>query len=144
MQAGLETGEAKPMARRTKPVKISPLEHEVLKIVWAKGEVRADDIQRQLLPRRKLKDSTVRTLLRRLKAKGVLEHRVEGRTFIWSAPVEKQHLAVNAVRQVIDQFCSGSAGTLLMEMANDDIISADELRELAKKIQMARKGKREK
>jgi BlaI family penicillinase repressor len=81
-----------------------------------------------------LKDSTVRTILRRLEEKGYVEHEVEGRTYIYRPRVESQHVATDAVRGIIDRFCGGSVEDLLVGMVDDKILTPDKLKQLAVKI----------
>jgi len=45
-----------------------------------------------------LKDSTIRTVLRRLEEKGYLTHELDGRTFIYKRPMRGQNVAVTRVR----------------------------------------------
>ena len=131
------------MAKRKGPVAHpSPLEDAVMQVVWEHGQVSAEEVRQALAETHKLKDSTVRTLLRRLEAKGMLEHQVEGRTYIYHTPIEPQHIAVDAVRNIVDRFCSGSVSSLLLGMANDRLVSADELRKLADQIEKAKAVKR--
>ena len=63
------------------PAELGELERDVLLIVWRNGSVTADQV-RELLDR-PLKDSTVRTVLRRLEEKGYLAHSVDDRTFVY-------------------------------------------------------------
>ena len=56
------------MARRDK-LRLSPLESKVMNVVWTSGVVTADDVRAALARSRPLKDSTVRTLLRRLEVR---------------------------------------------------------------------------
>src|SRR5688572_14478258 len=123
-------------ARDDKP-RLSALESVVMHVIWAKGRVTADDV-RQALPRRQdLKDSTVRTILRRLEEKGYVEHDVEGRTYVYRPRVEPQSIATQQVRGIIDRFCRGSVENLLVGMIDDDLLTADKLRELAERIEEA-------
>ena len=62
---------------------LSPLEHEVMAIVWQRQEATAEEIVVAL--RRPLKNATVRTLLRRLESKGYVRHSAEGRAFVYAA-----------------------------------------------------------
>ena len=59
------------------------LEREVLNLVWKLGPSSADAVQKLL--GKPLKESTVRTVLRRLEAKGYLNHTLDNRTFIYKA-----------------------------------------------------------
>ena len=81
-----------------------------------------------------MKDATVRTILRRLEQKGYVTHRVDGRTYIYSGAERPQNVAVSAVRQIIDRFCSGSVEQLLVGMVDQEVVSRRELESLAKKI----------
>ncbi len=58
---------------------LGELEHEVMQLVWSKGPITAENVREHL--KRPLKESTVRTVLRRLEDKGFVTHTVEGRTF---------------------------------------------------------------
>lgn len=122
--------------KRDKP-RLSALENAVMQVVWSKARVTADDV-RQALPRRQdLKDSTVRTILRRLEEKGYVEHDVEGRTYVYRPRVEPHNVATQQVRGIIDRFCRGSVENLLVGMVDDNLITPDALRELAERIDEA-------
>ena len=116
-------------------IALSPLESDVMQVVWERGSARADEIRLELESTHDLKDSTVRTLLRRLEKKGVLEHTVEGRAFVYRPKVQADSFAAKAVRGIADRFCRGSIASLLLGMAGDELVSADELRALADKIE---------
>ncbi len=116
---------------------LSPLEDAVMKIVWADHPVTADAIRLKLQSDRELKDSTVRTLLRRLEEKGFVEHDVEGRTYVYRAKKEQTNVATNAVRGIVDRFCSGSVENLLIGLVDDKLISPAKLKELASRIAAA-------
>jgi len=124
------------MAKRNRH-RLSPLESKVMHVVWTTGVVTADDVRGALARTRPLKDSTVRTLLRRLEDKGFVEHTVEGRTFHYSAKVAPQNVASSAVRGIIDRFCAGSVENLLVGMVDSELVSAETLKGLAEKIAKA-------
>src|SRR3954454_23074817 len=121
--------------RKTKSRKaLSELEHTVMQAVWREGPVTADRVREALLPAKAIKDSTVRTILRRLEEKGYLQHRVEGRTFIYRESEAPLNVAMRAVRQVIDRFCGGSVEELLVGMVENEVVDPDELKRLADRI----------
>jgi BlaI family penicillinase repressor len=123
---------------KTQKHRLSPLEDRVMKIIWDRGSATAEDVRQTLSTKSApVKDSTVRTILRRLEAKGFTEHRVEGRTFIYSPTVESQSVATDAVRGIIERFCDGSVEDLLVGMVNDNVVTADKLKELAQRIAKA-------
>jgi BlaI family transcriptional regulator, penicillinase repressor len=113
---------------------LSELEHQILEIIWSLGPSTSDQIRNALAAKRPLKDSTVRTILRRLQEKGYVRHKVEGRTFIYIGVEQPRNLAVRAVRQIIDRFCEGSVEELLVGMVEDEVLDLDDLQQLARKL----------
>ena len=121
---------------------LSPLENETMNVLWTLGRATADDVRQALGKTREFKESTVRTLLRRLEAKGYAEHDVEARTYVYRPKVEQKDVATQAIRGIIERFCAGSVESLLAGMVDGDLITPTRLRELADKIAEAERGRR--
>ena len=81
-----------------------------------------------------MKESTIRTVLRRLEQKGYVTHEVDGRTFIYRAAELRQNVAVRAVKNIIDRFCGGSAEELVIGMVDHRVLDRKQLERLAQKI----------
>lgn len=113
---------------------LTTLQQAILDALWTQGEATAEDVRAALLTRHPLKDSSVRTMLRRLEARGYVKHRLDGKVFIYEAAVRPRRLAARAVRQIIDRFCSGSVEQFLLGMVDEDVLSADAIHRLAKKV----------
>jgi BlaI family penicillinase repressor len=120
-------------AKENKP-RLSALENAVMQVVWSRSRATAEDVRGLLARRHDLKDSTIRTILRRLEEKGYVEHDVEGRTYVYRPRVEPHNVAAQQVRGIIDRFCRGSVENLLVGMVDDNLITPDKLRDLADKI----------
>ncbi|MEW5983743.1 MAG: BlaI/MecI/CopY family transcriptional regulator [Acidobacteriota bacterium] len=116
---------------------LTDLQQAILDIVWSKGSVTADQVREALQPSRRLKDSTVRTLLRRLEARGLLNHRVDGRMFVYRASVHRRRLAARTVRQIIDRFWAGSTEQFLLGMVDEKVVSLAELERLTRRVTKA-------
>ena len=87
-----------------------------------------------------MKDSTIRTVLRRLEEKGYLAHEIEGRTFIYKPCDQRQNVAVRAVKNIIDRFCGGSAEALVLGMVDNAVLDRKQLERLARKIAEGKSG----
>jgi BlaI family penicillinase repressor len=122
---------------------LSPLENETMNVLWSLGKATADDVRQAFGKARDFKESTVRTLLRRLEEKCYVEHEVDGRTYVYRPKVDKQDVAAQAVRGIVDRFCQGSVESLLVGMVNDDLITPGKLQQLADKIAEAERGRRQ-
>lgn len=130
------------MARNIEPVhdpaELGELERELLSIIWRLGTVTAEQAREELA--RPLKDSTVRTVLRRLEEKGYLAHSVENRTFLYRPAESRQHVAARATKRIVDWFCEGSVEALLVGMVDQKVLDRSELERLAKRIAEAQKN----
>jgi BlaI family transcriptional regulator, penicillinase repressor len=102
--------------------------------IWAHGPSTAEACRESLAATRPMKDSTVRTVLRRLEEKGYLTHDLEGRTFVYRAADARENVAVRAVKNIIDRFCGGSAEQLLLGMVDHEVLDRKQLERLARKV----------
>ncbi len=110
------------------------VEQSVMDHIWSHGPSTAESCREALAASRPMKDSTIRTVLRRLEEKGYLMHEVEGRTFIYKAADGRQNVAVRAVRNIIDRFCGGSAEELVLGMVDNEVLDHKQLERLARRI----------
>lgn len=120
------------------PAELGELERGILSIVWRIGAVTAEQVREGL--DRPLKDSTVRTVLRRLEEKGYLAHTVEDRTFVYQPAESRQRVAGRAVKRIVDWFCEGSVESLLVGMVDSKVLDRVELQRLAERIAAAQKS----
>lgn len=110
-----------------------------MRYLWSTGPVSSEQVREGLAGEHPMKEATVRTVLRRLEEKGYVAHEVQGRTFIYRGLERPEHVAVQAIRQLLDRFCGGSMEQLLVGMVDQKMISPQELNALAKKIAQRRK-----
>jgi BlaI family transcriptional regulator, penicillinase repressor len=114
------------------PPDLGDLEREVMQLVWAGGAVTAESVREQLA--RRLKESTVRTVLRRLEEKGYVSHTVEGRTYVYQATEARGRVAARAVQGIVDWFCNGSVEEVLVGMVDNAMLDRKRLRMLTDRI----------
>lgn len=121
---------------------LSDLEHKVMEIVWERVSATAEEVRSDLAERHPMKESTARTILKRLEEKGYVKHRVDGRTNVYTGLDAPQNVAARAVRNIIERFCGGSVEQLLVGMVANDVVDEQELQRLAQRI-AKRKNKEE-
>jgi predicted transcriptional regulator len=85
-----------------------------------------------------LKDSSVRTLLRRLEGRGLVTHHVEGKVFMYRASVPPRNVAARAVKQLIERFWAGSAEQFLVGLVDERVLTRAEIRQLAGRLKPKR------
>jgi BlaI family transcriptional regulator, penicillinase repressor len=120
---------------------LGDLEREVMQLVWAHGPVTAEAVREKLS--RPLKESTVRTVLRRLEEKRYTTHTVDGRTYVYHAAEDRGRVAAKAVQRIVDWFCNGSVEEVLVGMVDRSMLDQKQLRALADQVARAKaKGRK--
>jgi BlaI family penicillinase repressor len=120
--------------RNVKTHPLTVLQQAIIDFLWTAGPATGDQVREALLPKHPLKDSSVRTLLRRLEAQGHLSHKVSGQTYVYEAKAPSHSVAARTVRQLIDRFWAGSAEQFVVGMVHENVLSAEQLARLAKSV----------
>ncbi len=119
---------------------LGDLEREVMQLTWAKRRLTAETVREKL--GRRLKETTVRTVLRQLEEKGYVNHDVDGRTYVYQARHPRRKVAAKAVQRIVDSFCNGSVEEVLVGMVDTAMLDRRQLRALADQVAKAKRGKR--
>ena len=83
---------------------------------------------------RKLKDPTIRTVLRRLEDKGYVTHSVVSGTFIYRAVDSADSAAASAMQGIVERFCGGSIERALLGLVDAGLLDAEQLSVIASKL----------
>lgn len=117
---------------------LSELERDVMQLVWAQATITAEEVRTKL--DRDLKDSTIRTILRRLEEKGYVDHEVDGRTYRYRAAHAREHVAARAVHRIVHWLGNGSVEDVLVGMVDAKLVDRKELLRIAEKLANAKKA----
>ena len=63
--------------------KLGDLQLAIMRVLWERGEAAASEVHKALLEERGLAVTTVKTMLRKLEEYGCVDHRANGRQFIY-------------------------------------------------------------
>ena len=118
---------------------LTDLENEVMRVVWDSEPCSVEAVYEVVSRNRDLKETTIRTLLRRLEQKGYLQHDSEGRAYVYRATERPRSLAARAVRQIIDRFCQGSVEELVSGMVDAKMLSKSEMSRLEEFVRSQKK-----
>jgi predicted transcriptional regulator len=123
---------------------LTDLENEIMQAVWDAGPCNVEAVHQTVARNRRIKETSVRTLLRRLEQKGYLTHHEEGRAYVYRAAggaTDARSLAAHAVRQIIDRFCRGSVEELVSGMVDAKVLSKGEMDRLEEFVRARKQGK---
>ncbi len=92
---------------------LTPLQLDLMRVLWARGEASAGEVHAALAKDRGLAPTTVATLLRRLERRGLVAHRSVGRQFVYRARVEEAAARDAMVDELKQRLFDGDAGRLV-------------------------------
>ena len=116
---------------------LTEAELRLMKILWRRGESAVNDLVAGLPEGEALAYNSVLTTIRILEQKGYVEHRQEGRAFIYRASVAEHEASRSEVRHVLGRFFGNSRERLLLSLLGDEDISPEELDRLKEAIRIA-------
>lgn len=120
------------MTAKKQSRKLSPANLEIMKVVWEKGDVTINDVVEAINTRRKnkIRRTTVQVQMKRLEDYGWLKHTEMGRTYVYSAVVEKQKTRRDILEDIKNRVFGGSRAELVKCLMEDADVSPEEINEL--------------
>ena len=109
---------------------LTEAELRLMKILWRRGESAVNDLVTAIPDGEALAYNSVLTTIRILEQKGYVEHRQEGRAFVYRACVAEREASRSEVRHVLSRFFGNSRERLLLSLLGDEEISPEELERL--------------
>jgi len=119
------------MADRIGAERISEAELAVMEVLWSAGvALTATDVAQRIETGRDWSDRTVKTMLARLLAKGVLAHEEDGRRYLYRPTVARERYVAGESRRLVDRLFGGRAAPMVAHLAQGDGLSQDDIAEL--------------
>lgn len=117
-------------------------ELEILKILWDLGEASVRSVYEEMSRTEPIVQNTVQAFLRIMEEKGLVTHRVEGRTFIYSAKLQREKANRLLVSRLLQRVFDGAIDQLVQSAITAQDPSEEELKQLEALIKQAKKNKR--
>jgi BlaI family penicillinase repressor len=121
------------MAR--KPARISDAEQQLLQLLWDESPLGAVELAARAPADRDWSLTTVKTMLSRLVAKGVLGAEPDGRRFLYRPLIARETVAGGQAGRLIDRLFGGRVSPLVAQLAEEGQLSKDDLEELEALVQ---------
>lgn len=119
-------------------MKISPAEGVVMEALWREAPQGSEELGATVGPANGWGEATVRTLLRRLVAKGAVRAEGQGRRFLYSPAIRRDDYVTAESRGLIDRLFGGNLVNLVHHFGEREAFSPEEqeaLKALVKKIE---------
>lgn len=122
------------MARKQARREFTPLELEIMNVLWANAPATVAEVQEKLAREPKLAYTTVQTMLNVLERKGKVKRALKGRAYRYAPAVSRQRAVKAALREFTDRLFGGSAESLVMSMVENRQITPEKLAKLSQLV----------
>ena len=109
---------------------LTEAELRIMRILWAQGESLVSDLVTAMPSSAPLAYNSVLTTVRILEQKGYVEHRQEGRAFLYIPCVAEHDASRSEVRHVMHRFFGNSREQLMLSLLGEGEITPEELQRL--------------
>jgi BlaI family transcriptional regulator, penicillinase repressor len=132
------------MGGKGKQQQLTPLELQIMNVLWDYGPANVQSVQEKLAGSPKLAYTTVQTMLNVLHRKGRVRRRLRGRAYDYAPVLTREKAASSAIGDMIDRLFGGSIDGLLLSLVRNRQLDPKKIRELGGLIEERERGKEEK
>jgi BlaI family transcriptional regulator, penicillinase repressor len=128
------------MAPRKQSDRLTPLETEIMNVLWEISPATVQTVRQRL--ERELAYTTVQTMLNVLVRKKKAKRTLKGHSYYYRPAVSRRQVARSAVKDLIDRLFGGSAESLVMSLVESRHLTPEKLTRLHRmlKAKEARDG----
>lgn len=110
--------------------RLGPLQLQILKVLWKEGEATVAQVHQALQKVRSFAYTTIATMLRKMEKRGLVQHRLDGRIFIYRAVVAEKMVNRSLASDLLDRVFGGSLSALVNHLLTSREVSRDEISRL--------------
>lgn len=108
--------------------RITDAELDVMEALWeASMPLTAADVSERIDASRGWSLATVKTMLSRLAAKGVISHREDGRRFLYSPAIQREAYVGSESRRFVERLFGGRLSPLVARLAEEDGLDDEDI-----------------
>jgi BlaI family transcriptional regulator, penicillinase repressor len=115
---------------QTKVHRLGDLQLKIMKALWVRGEATVAEVHQIIARNRDLAYTTIATMLRKMEGRGLVKHRVEGRSFVYRPAVAADAVTRSMADHLLDRLFEGSMADLVGHLLSHREVSREELSKL--------------
>jgi BlaI family penicillinase repressor len=127
--SGVTTFMSKPAVHR-----LGDLQLKIMKSLWQRQAATVADVHEDLGGNEEMAYTTVATMLRKMEVRGLVGHRQEGRSFIYTPAIGAEEVHTSMADHLVDRLFEGSLAGMVSHLLTSRDVSRDELDELEQLI----------
>ena len=122
---------------------LTPLELEIMKVLWRQGPSTVQSVQDELGSQRSLAYNTVQTMLNVLLKKGRVHRERQERAYVYAPALTRVQAMRHAVQDLVQRMFEGSPEDLVMSLIETRQLTPQTIERLSAMVQARREGRRE-
>ena len=113
--------------------KLTKAEEEIMQMIWDHGDTTVSQLIEKMLDP-KPPHSSVSSIVRILEKKGFVDHRQEGRSFVYFPVVEKADYSRFSIRRIVSNYFEGSMNELVSFLVRENDLTLSELEQIKEQM----------
>jgi BlaI family transcriptional regulator, penicillinase repressor len=118
------------MSSTPTPHQLGDLQLAIMRVLWARGEAAVAEVHAALEPERGLAPTTIATMLSKMEDKGVVDHRTEGRRFVYRPTVSEGEVRRAMLADLTQRLFLGDVTAVVSQLLDTTEVDAAELAQL--------------
>jgi predicted transcriptional regulator len=110
----------------SQPLRLGDLQVAILRVLWDEGEATVQRVTEALAGKRRA-PTTIATMLSKMERKELVEHRVDGRQFVYRPRLSEQEVTHTMVADLTQRLFEGDVSALVSHLLRSEEIDKDEL-----------------
>ncbi|HWM89762.1 MAG TPA: BlaI/MecI/CopY family transcriptional regulator [Thermoanaerobaculia bacterium] len=124
---------ARPPSRNSE--QLTPLELEIMKVLWETGPAAVQTVQEKLPPERQLAYNTVQTMLNVLCRKGKVRRELRARAYYYEPAISRSQATGQAVGDLVLRMFDGSPESLVLSLVETKQLTPEKLAQLTRMLE---------
>ena len=120
--------------------RLGDLQLKIMQVLWDRGEATVAEVLDSLNHETELAYTTMATMLRKMETRGLVSHRVEGRSFIYRTKVAAAEVSGGMTDHLMERLFEGSLTEMVSHLLTTREVSRAELTKLERLIAERKKA----
>lgn len=119
--------------------RLGDLQLAIMRVLWERGEAAVAEVHAAIEPERGLAPTTIATMLTKMEDKGVVDHRAEGRRYIYRPTVSEPEVRREMLAELTERLFLGDVTAVVSTLLADHDVDRHELAALRELIERRRR-----
>lgn len=107
--------------------RLASLQLAIMQVLWTRTEATVAEVREALAGDRDLAHTTIATMLVKMERKGVVDHRAEGRAYIYRPLIQPEQVKTSMVSDLVDRLFEGNLTAMVTHLLDEGDVSHEEL-----------------